>query len=280
MQARFPPNPFLERMHANGRAFGTFVFSSDPAVTEMLGAAGFELAIVDTEHAPLTIADIVAHGRAATAANISWWVRVGRFDPSEIGKLLDAGAQGIVLPHFGLNADQSEAMIASFRYPPHGTRPTCTGTRAADYGLASFASYVGRANAEVMSVGLIEDASVIERVEELLQDSALDAIMPGGIGDLASSMGLHGQARHPRVVEAIRRVVKAAKATGRIKVGVYLSDLDAAADLVDLEPDFFVYSIDYKVVSSAYRAIRQSLGSRLEAEPRPSGSQVTATSSS
>ena len=257
------PNPFLERMRANETACGTFVFSSDPSVTEIIGAAGFDLVVVDTEHATLGVGDLVAHGRAAAAAGISWWVRVGRFEPSEIGRILDAGAQGVVFPHFGLSPELLSQFTESVRYPPMGSRPTCTGTRSASFGIADFPAYVERANSEVLSIGLIEDASVVDRVEDILASSNLDIVMPGGVGDLASSMGLHGQARHPRVVDAIRRVVKAAKDTGRIKVGVYLSDLTAAADFADLSPDFLIYSIDYKVISSAYRHIRQSLAENM-----------------
>src|SRR3954470_16562060 len=114
-------NPFVERVRAGSGAVGTFVFSSDPAITEIIGGAGFDLAIIDTEHATLSFADLVSHGRAAAAVGLSWWVRVGSFNPAEIGKILDTGAQGVVLPHFGLNTEQSRQMAASLRYPPRGT---------------------------------------------------------------------------------------------------------------------------------------------------------------
>jgi 2-keto-3-deoxy-L-rhamnonate aldolase RhmA len=259
MQSTRPPNPFLERINAQKKALGTFIFSTDPALTEIVAGAGFHLAIIDTEHAVLGYADLAAHGRAAAAAGTSWWVRVGRFDGSEIGKILDCGAQGVIFPHYGLDPALSGQMTASLRYPPRGTRPTCTGARAAAYGLGDFSACVEAADREVLSVGLVEDASVVECVEDILAESDLDVVMPGGIGDLASSLGLHGQARHPKVVEAVRRIIVAAKGTGRIKVGVYLSDIDSAADFEDLSPDFYVYSIDYKVISAAFRSVCNGL---------------------
>jgi 2-keto-3-deoxy-L-rhamnonate aldolase RhmA len=76
---------------------------------------------------------------------------------------------------------------------------------------------------------------------------------------LASSRGLHGQARHPKVVEAAMRVVKAAKKKPGMKVGVYLSDIASAAQWRDEGVDFFIYSIDFKVLASAYAEMKAGL---------------------
>lgn len=103
-----PPNPFLRRMEQGQRALGTFVFSPDPGHVEVVASAGFDLAVVDLEHAPLHIGDVANHVRAAQAAGLSCWVRVGHTQPSEIGRLLDAGVQGVILPHFGMDSQATE----------------------------------------------------------------------------------------------------------------------------------------------------------------------------
>lgn len=262
MSQRQVPNPFLEKMSSGRTAFGTFVFSKDPAVTEIVAAAGFDLAIIDTEHAPLTISDVVDHARAAQATSISCWARVAAYDAAEIGRLLDAGIQGLIFPHFGMEQPGYHEGLAALRYAPQGTRPTCTGVRASAFGT-EFSAYVERSNRDVFGVGLVEDGAAVDRIEDVLDGCQLSAVMPGGGGDLATSLGLHGQGNHPDVIAAGRRVVEAARKHPQLKAGVYVSDLETAKQWSAWGADFFIYSIDYKVLCAAYEAIRKTLGSAL-----------------
>src|SRR5580704_18431048 len=134
MSARTRPDPFARRHSTSGPALGTFIFSRDPAATEIAGSAGFDFTVIDTEHAPLDAICLADHVRAAESFGITPWVRVGRYDAAEVGRLLDAGAQGIIFPHFGLNPDSAAEALAAARYAPKGSRPTCTGMRGSSYG--------------------------------------------------------------------------------------------------------------------------------------------------
>jgi len=260
-----PPNPFLAKLARREPGFGTLVFSSDPAVSEIAASAGFDLVLVDMEHAPLGLVDLAAHVRAAHCAGASCWARVGRYDAAEIGRILDAGAQGIMFPHYGLQPE-AEAALKALRYAPEGLRPTCTGMRGSAYGNGDFADYVARANREIMAVGLIEDGAVVDDIDRVLDACPLQAVMPGGAGDLAASLGVHGQSRHPAVLDAIRRVVAAAKARPRLAVGVYVSDLESMDEMLALDADFYLFSIDYKILARAFRdsvtGMRQRAASR------------------
>ena len=117
MTLQNPPNPFRDKMARGETAYGTFVFARDPSVTEIVGSAGFDLAIIDTEHAVLGMPEVVDHLRAAQCAGISAWVRVGDYDPAAVGRILDAGAQGIVFPHYGLAPAQAAEGLSALR--PH-----------------------------------------------------------------------------------------------------------------------------------------------------------------
>jgi 2-keto-3-deoxy-L-rhamnonate aldolase RhmA len=244
-------NPLIEKLRDGRRALGTFIFSTDPSNTEIAGLAGLDFAIIDTEHAPLDIAAVTAHVRAAAATGISALVRVGSDDPAVVARFLDAGAQGIVLPHIGLNERATATALDALRYAPDGARPTCTGVKSATYGLGSFADHAARSNREVLSIGLVEDIPVVDRIEELLASHRVDAVMPGP-ADLATSMGLHGQQAHPDVQAAVRRVIEAGNAADRVKVGVYVSEPTAAAAWAGVDIDFLVLSIDHRVLAQAY----------------------------
>lgn len=254
-------NHFLQKLQSGQRGLGTFVFSPDPCHTEIIGTAGFDLVVVDMEHAPLGIGDVANHVRAADAIGISCWVRVGHPQPHEIGRLLDLGVQGVILPHVGLDIEATRKALDAFRYAPQGSRGTCTAVRSVAHGLGNFAQYAESSNREAMAVGLVEDAAVVENIDAVLAECKLDAVIPGGPGDLATSLGLHGQGDHPRVVAAVRRVVEAAKAVPGLKVGVYLVDADSAPRWVDLGVDFFLYSIDYRVMARAFQQLHASLRS-------------------
>ncbi len=178
-------------------------------------------------------------------------------DPADIGRMLDAGVRGIVLPHVGLDIEATKKAIAALRYAPAGARPTCSGVRAANYGLSNFGSYAERNNAEVLSIGLIEDLDVVENIDQVLEECRLDAVIPGP-GDLATSMNVPGQLEHPDVVAAVTRVVTAAKAK-EIKVGVYVVS-DANLEMwTALGVDFFLVSIDYRILANAYSSKLQEL---------------------
>jgi 4-hydroxy-2-oxoheptanedioate aldolase len=244
-------NPFGEKLRRRERSYGTHVFSPDPAHTEILGLAGYDFALIDTEHAALTIPDVVAHVRAAAAVGLSTVVRVRTDEPANVARFLDTGTNGIVFPHVGLDLERTRAALDALRYAPVGARPTCTAVPAAQYGLGTFSEYANRSNDEVLAIGLIEDADVIERIDEVLDTCRLDAVFAGP-GDLATSYGVHGQHSHPIVVSAVRRVIEAAKRRPDLRVGVYVVDAAAAEAWSSAEVDFFLHSIDYRVLARAY----------------------------
>jgi 2-keto-3-deoxy-L-rhamnonate aldolase RhmA len=244
------PNPIRQCWHSGHCALGTFIFSTDAATVEIAGASGFDFAVIDLEHAPLGIADAAHHVRAANAAGIGALARVPHADAGTIGRLLDLGAHGIMLAHFGRDVEAARAFGAMLRYAPKGERPSCTGVRAADYGLANFGSYVAEADRDLIGIGLIEDIEVLPRLDALLADTGLDAVMPGP-GDLATSMGLYGQPGHPRVRQAVREVIDAARRAG-IRAGMYLNSPAEITDWLPHGLDIFVYLIDTKVLAQAY----------------------------
>ena len=244
------PNPIRRRWQSGQPALGTFVFSTDPASVEIAGHAGFDFATIDLEHAPLGIEHAASHIRAATGAGIAALVRVPSGDNALISKLLDAGAHGIMLSHFGKYPAAARAFGGVLRYAPSGERPSCTGVRAASYALASYADYVKHANADVIGVGLVEDIEVVPQLDKLLKETRIDAVMPGP-GDLSTSMGHPGDPTHPEVQQAVIEVISAARRAG-LRVGMYLNSPGEVAEWRALQLDFYVYLIDTKVLARAY----------------------------
>lgn len=249
---------FKQRLGETKPQRGTFVFSPDPAVTEIVGGAGFDFVIVDREHTALGWGEIQNHARAARAAGIALLVRVASADPVEVTHALDLGADGVVLPHFGIDAAASSDAVKAARYAPLGERGTCTGIRANSYSLDSFARTLEEANKGAAVVVQVEDASVLDGLDELLALVPVDAVMPG-LADLATSLGQPGGFAHPMVLAAAERLF-ASVARARLPLGFYIANPQEVERWSGRPAAFHVFSIDYKVLAEGYKAAAQALG--------------------
>ena len=238
--------------------YGMFIFSPDPAHTELAGLSGIDFVIVDLEHAPLEIGNVLDHVRAARGVGISVIVRVADDAPAGAARLLDAGVEGIIFPHVGLSSSRTKNAVSAMRYSPDGNRPACTGVRAADYGLRPFVNYVGDSNAGSFAIGLIEDTLAIDSLESVLETSGLDMVMPGP-GDLAASLGLPGQLTHPRVAKEIARIVAIVKKRSNCYIAAYVNNAEEAISWRKSGAKLIAYSIDYKIFGAALRDIRQAM---------------------
>ncbi len=199
----------LKRALGEGRAvFGLFCSTPVPLVVEMIGCAGFDFVIIDTEHTlvnPETLENML---RAAETVGLTALVRVPDASPGAILRALDAGAQGVVVPRVRTRAD-AETAVRSSRYFPEGERGLNAG-RPAAFGKGDLPAYIRTANAEVMVVAMIEDRHGVEGVEEILAVPGLDLVLEGA-ADLSQSLGVPWQTRHPLVREALGQVQAAAR---------------------------------------------------------------------
>lgn len=244
--------PFRDRIRTGDTLLGGFVFSTDPNITEIYAAAGFDFVIIDLEHTMGDLRVVAAHLRAARAASIQATVRIGRSQLHDVPRLLDAGCKSLMLPHLGMPQYGAEEALRVMRYSPEGERPTCTGVPAAGFGLSPFADYVQRSNSEVAAFGLVEDKICVDNIDTVLGGGLVDCIMPGP-GDLSVSYGVHGQFTHPSVQQAIKTVIGAAQRAG-IAAGLYISDPSEVAAGLDQGFSVFVLSIDYKLLGAALRS--------------------------
>jgi 2-keto-3-deoxy-L-rhamnonate aldolase RhmA len=250
-------NRIRQALAAGERAFGTFVYSPEPAVVELIGAAGLDFVVIDMEHASLGRRDVENLVRAADGRGMSALVRVSRIE--DVAAFLDAGAAGIVAPHFGAD-HESRKLAASVRYPPAGIRGACTCSRSVDYGIGELAATAHEADREMWVLGLVEDQAAVEAIDDILDVAGLDAVMVGR-SDLAASYGVPGRLDDERVSAAVQRVLDAAAAHPRITPVAYATTAAEAAAWRERGAEVVVCSIDYKVFALAYAAMAAELRS-------------------
>ena len=138
-------------------------------------------------------------------------ITVPTADRPLVSRLLDAGALGINLCH-AETPEQVNDLVRWMKYPPDGQRALAMGANV-DYQLADAEQYCREANQATMLMLKIESQKGVENAEELIANEWIDAIVFGP-GDLAASMGHHGQWRHPKVLEAMETVIELALARG------------------------------------------------------------------
>lgn len=183
--------------------FGMLNSIPSPLVVEMIGYAGYDFVILDMEHVgvnPETLENMI---RAAECAGITPLVRVPSAAPDCIMRVLDCGAQGVVVPHVRNRSDAEQA-VAAARYFPLGQRGI-TGGRTTGFGAIDLPTYFERANREIMVVAMIEDQDGVNNIEEIVAVPGIDMVLEGAI-DLSQSFGKPAQAQEPDVQHAIRRI--------------------------------------------------------------------------
>ncbi len=243
-------------MHAGQPVIGTFCFLPDPAIVDIIGLAGFDFVIIDTEHAPKDFQTIEAMVRAAEVADMTPLVRVREADEKGILQMLEIGAQGVVIPYID-SAETARLAVQATHYPPYGIRGTCRSTRAASYGLHMnrFDEHMRKCNEELLLVGLIEDKKGVEHIEAILAEG-LDVCFMGR-ADLSSSLDVFGQLDHPYVTAAVDRVLTAVRRSGRIAGNVAYT-VTEAKKWIDKGYLFIVYASDTQVLMDVfYRATQQ-----------------------
>jgi 2-keto-3-deoxy-L-rhamnonate aldolase RhmA len=204
-------------------ALGTWVTIGHPEVAEILSRQGFDWMLFDTEHSPLSIETIETLIQAMGASETVPLIRVAWNDPVMIKRALDIGSYGVVIPWVNSREDAVNAVKAC-RYPPEGIRGVGP-RRAADYGERAI-EYFERADKELLVVVQIETQKSIDSAEEIFSVPGIDAFLIGP-ADLSASLGIFGQWNHPRLEEAIQRVVRAAREAG-IACGIVPLDLEDA----------------------------------------------------
>lgn len=171
-----------------------------PLLCEMIGRAGYDFVVLDLEHL-LVSPDQLQHAiRACEVVGCEPWVRVPEVDAKLIGRVLDAGARGIVIPRLE-SAAQAEAAVAAARFPPLGRRGI-TGGRVTGFGTLSLDEYIEAANRDIRIVPMIESVAGLQAIDAILAVPGVSLVMEGAL-DLALDMGLGPRPLHAEVWSAL-----------------------------------------------------------------------------
>jgi 4-hydroxy-2-oxoheptanedioate aldolase len=207
-------NVVKKRIQEGQVVLGTFLFLPSPGVLEILGRAGFDFVIIDTEHSPIGSLDTVLLENLVRAAEVSGVVPLVRLpEHSRImaQKALDAGGMGVVVPGIR-TAEECLDVVRSTKYPPMGDRGCCYLTRATGYTAMYTEEYWEEANRSTMVVPLIENKEAVENLDAILDLGGIDFAFFGP-RDYSMSLG-HSTVQNPDTFTARERVERLCKEKG------------------------------------------------------------------
>jgi 4-hydroxy-2-oxoheptanedioate aldolase len=212
------------------RVFGAWLLIPMAASVEIAGYAGLDFCVIDNEHGRFNDETIENMIRAGENVGIAVFVRVVENTAPLILKVLNSGADGIIVSHICTRRD-AEAAVRAAHYAPSGFRGQMYSLRRDGYGTINFEEYVAAINQEIMVFLTIEDVEGLQNLNEIASTPGVDALVIGR-ADLAQSMGIPGQVAHPDIAAAEQAIRNAAKANGLAFYGEEIIDAGIDQDML------------------------------------------------
>jgi 2-keto-3-deoxy-L-rhamnonate aldolase RhmA len=252
-----------ERILGGDLLVGTFLNLGAPQAVEVAGLAGLDWLLVDLEHGAGTEADLLVQLYAAESTGVPAIVRVEVSARLRMGRVLDLGAAGVMVPRLETVAEVRDA--ASYvSYHPDGVRGIALMTRGAELGRIGHGD-VRRKSATLPLVVQIENPSAVEHAAEFAAIDGVDVLFVGPT-DLTHSLGIPGDFSIPTYLDALRRVVAGASAAGK-EAGILLRRVEDLERHVDLGFRFIGVGSDSAWIAdgaaataAATRKAREGLG--------------------
>jgi 4-hydroxy-2-oxoheptanedioate aldolase len=248
-----PVNRFKQALKGGQQQIGLWNSIPGPLVAEALAGCGFDWVVIDTEHAPTDVPDVLGMLQAMAPYPVSAVVRPAANDPVLIKRLLDFGAQTLILPYIQ-SAEEAQAAVAAVRYAPRGMRGVAGLTRASRFGAVP--DYTRRADAEICLILQVETALALSQIEEIAATDGVDGLFIGP-ADLAASMGHPGALDHPAVKAAIEDAIRRITATGK-PAGILTSDAAFARACMGWGTRFTAVGMDIGLMLHAARGLAAS----------------------
>ena len=209
-----PRNRFKRALHDGKPQIGLWSSLASHYTVEVIAGAGFDWILLDSEHSPNDLESLLNQLQAAAAYETHSVVRVPWNDMVTIKRVLDIGAQSLLVPYVSTRAEAEHA-VSYTRYPPAGLRGVAGTTRATRFGRIK--DYAKRAHEEICVLLQVETQAALDSIEAICAVEGVDGVFIGP-ADLHASLGYPGEIANPKVKplidDAIRRIRKAGKAPG------------------------------------------------------------------
>lgn len=244
-------NPFKAALSQGRPLYGAWLGIPDTSVGEIMAGAGFDWLLVDEEHGPYELRDVMHQLQALAGYPVAPLVRPADADATRLKKLCDIGAQTFIIPMID-TAEQAAAAVDAIYYPPRGRRGMGTSlARAARWNAVP--GYLEAANPEMCIIVQAETASAIENLPSIVDTDGVDGVFFGP-SDLSASMGYPGNPGHADVASAIHDGIRRVRKAGK-HAGLLCLDETSVAQFVDSGANFVGVGVDTLLLGNAARQL-------------------------
>lgn len=231
-----------QKLKNNKLTIGSWITIGHPNVVDIMSTAGFEWLCIDMEHTSIDLNTAHILINSIQANNMKSLVRVAKNEEVIIKKVLDIGADGIIVPMIK-NKYEAKRAVDYAKYPPIGKRGVGL-YRAQNYGIG-FEKYKKWVNEELIIIAQIEHIKAVENIHEILEVDGIDGTIIGPY-DLSGSMGMPGEYNKKEVKEAIKKVELACKKYNKpFGYHVIESDPTKLQEKIEQGCTFLAYSLDF-----------------------------------
>ena len=232
---------------------GTSITFTDPAISELVGDAGYDFTWIDMEHCPIDIATALGHVMAVRGTHAAPFVRVPAGDPVLIKPILELHPAAIIAPQVQSVADV-EQVVDACKYPPVGIRGFGP-RRGRQFGGQPYPEYLVDADEQIMVFVQIEHIDAVHALDAILAVQGLDGLCIG-FNDLAGSMGLSGKVTDPQVIAVAEEVIRKTRQTDKL-IGISMGyDREAVAHWLDLGLQWISIGGDFNLL---YAKVKDTL---------------------
>lgn len=244
-------NQFKSALDSGRPQFGLWLGIPDNTIAEMMAGAGFDWLLIDHEHGPYELRDVMSHLQTMAAYDVAPIVRPVDDSPALLKKLCDIGVQSFIVPMID-TAEQAANVVAAVKYPPAGRRGLGTSmARAAKWNAV--AGYVENANENMCVIVQAETSKAISNLQEIASVEGVDGVFIGP-SDLSASMGHTGNVSHPEVVEVVTNGIRTIRSASK-HAGLLCLDSTQVAHYTGCGADFVGVGVDTLLIGNAARQL-------------------------
>jgi 2-keto-3-deoxy-L-rhamnonate aldolase RhmA len=227
------PNQAKRQLQAGQLALGLILRQARTVdIAAIARACGFDWISIDMEHTSLDMDTAAQIAAAALPGGITALVRIPGKEPHHATRLLDAGTQGVIMPHVD-TAEDAAYFVDHCLYPPLGHRSIASTQPQLGFQTVSGEKAMSAVNAETLIVAMLETPKAIDNAAAIAKVNGVDVLLIG-THDLCAEMGVSGQFGDPKLKDAYRRVTAACKAHGKYAGMAGLHDPKLAAEFVEM----------------------------------------------
>ena len=246
-----PVNTLKNALNAGQVQHGIWLTSGTGVLAELAGNAGFDWCLIDGEHGPNTVSEMLPQLQALAISGTPAVVRVANAEAWMIKQVLDLGCQTVLVPMVD-DAETAQKMARAMRYPPHGNRGMGAAlARATSFGAV--ADYPHTANDQVCLLVQAESAQALDNIDSIATTQGVDGVFIGS-ADLSADMGYPGQPDHPKVEEAIDHMIARIVAAGKI-AGIITFDESRLNEYAEKGVTFLGVGGDMLALNTALRGL-------------------------